>query len=169
MNSVELTHVLQSDVLLTQMFQGVFPCDSIPQEPVPNSCFVANVDPSSEGGSHWVCFYNDSNKCYFFDSYGRTPLHHQYFRNYLEKTKYKYNTKRLQSEFSSCCGQYCIFYLMMRARGKRHREVVDYFSDNYEENDDAVTDWVNEHFDLSLDSIYLEFAIWQICKAEKSI
>lgn len=160
MNTRQLTKVLRSDELLTDVFKGVYASDKLPKE-VGNYCFVANVDPASKSGSHWVSFYIDNKNCYFFDSYGRPPM--KEFKDYLTQYKLAYNTQRLQSDFSACCGQYCMFYLMMKARFK---DFTEYFDENLEENDITVTKWANDNFDLDLEVMDLEF---QISLALKSI
>ncbi len=35
---------------------------------------VANYHLSSQNGFHWICFYCNKDKLYFFDSYGISPL-----------------------------------------------------------------------------------------------
>ena len=32
-----------------------------------------NIDNGDQVGTHWVCFYIEVNKCYYFDSFGGQP------------------------------------------------------------------------------------------------
>ena len=47
---------------------------------------VANTDPSSKPGTHWVAFYFPSKgKGEFFDSYGHPPIYYNNsFKNFLK-------------------------------------------------------------------------------------
>ena len=151
MNSNQLRKILESDVFVARRFLGVFPADLLPNK---NGCFVANTDPASKPGSHWVCFNINNGSRYFFDSYGRPPT--------MFKKKCEYNRQRLQSSLSSCCGQYVIFFLVMYTRGIPISDILGNFSTNYEENDEIVVEFVNEHFDIDLPTIDNDFIISQI-------
>ena len=103
-------------------FLGVFAADELPNHissssPQPN-CFIANTDPSSLGGSHWVAFYVLPDRRYeFFDSYAIDPL--IYFPNsplVLDSyPPHATNPKPLQRIDSSVCGHYCIYFLYLRS------------------------------------------------------
>ena len=86
LTSIVLTSVLTyagPPTILTwsnaEIFSGVFPCDKLPQMIDKYSCgFVANTDPSSEPGTHWISIgiglsngRGDHNKILgeYFDSY----------------------------------------------------------------------------------------------------
>ena len=54
--------------------QGVFPADMLPMRWTPPATIVANTDPHSQPGSHWVAMYLDNDgHCVYFDSYGVPP------------------------------------------------------------------------------------------------
>ena len=101
---------------------GVFPFDYFPnqrlQAPSNSFYFVFNTDSSSKPGTHWLACYYDlpSNTLEFFDSYAQTP---NFYNLTLPKNlTQEINQTPLQSEFSTVCGQYCIYYLVSRLSGK---------------------------------------------------
>lgn len=111
-------------------FIGVFAADEIPTQSSEHSvCFIANTDPSTLPGTHWVAFviFNNavgahSHTTYFFDSYG-LPLSY-YSRLHSECAQREYtnvrlvNTQQLQSIHSTVCGQYCALFLFFVHRFK---------------------------------------------------
>lgn len=54
----------------------------------------------------------------------------------------KYNNKKIQSDDSKMCGQYCIYYLMCRCRGMEMNDIVQPFTINYTNNDQYICDYV---------------------------
>ena len=54
-------------------FRGVFLRDSLPLEPKRIECGILNLDNTSGNGTHWVAWYADNGKNYYFDSYGIQP------------------------------------------------------------------------------------------------
>ena len=81
------------------------------------SAYVANTDPSSLSGEHWVAFYHLSpSHLEFFDSYG-CPTDDYNIPIPPTITQIDINSHQIQSNNSSDCSQYCIFYLYQRAHG----------------------------------------------------
>ena len=61
MNTFLVTYALEQDTITKRKFCGVF---------------IANTDPSTEPGTHWVGFYFSTElKAEFFESYGYPPDH----------------------------------------------------------------------------------------------
>ena len=54
-------------------FCGVFLRDNLPVEPKRMKCGILNLDDTSGNGKHWVAWYADNGKNYYFDSYGIQP------------------------------------------------------------------------------------------------
>lgn len=134
----------QIDVILKQIispalcnFLGVFPIDLIPSFnniKFP-ACLVANTDPSTKPGTHWVAIYLESpNKIEFFDSYGLHPSVYGFSFSVV-----KYNQSQLQSFTSNVCGQYCIYYLFKRSRCSCIFSKE--FSTNSDNNDILIVKW----------------------------
>ena len=135
MNTSQIKTALESDSTLCEKFCGVFPADHLPQKLNAYPCgFVANTDPSSQPGTHWVAFYFPSKeKGEFFDSYGQSPRRYRKsFEDFLQEHshEWEFNTQKLQSSWSNVCGQYCIFYLSHRARGHGMKKIVQLFSND---------------------------------------
>ena len=128
-----------------------------------------NTDPSGEPGSHWVAVHIDGeNHGDYFDSYGRQPQTSSLV-SLLKKTCscWAYNEQQVQSAFSSVCGQYCVYFLLQRTLyNTPMTEIVAKFSkEDYEENDEVVTEWVNENFELNTETYNVDFFVKQICRA----
>ena len=115
MNTLQIKRALERNTFTKKIFGGVFAADELPKVMNTFPCgFVANTDPSTEPGTHWVAFYFPSReKGEFFDSYGYPPEHYG-FKSYKIET---WNKHKLQSSWSNVCGQYCIFYLYHKSRG----------------------------------------------------
>ena len=146
MNTLQLKRALERDTFTKKIFGGVFAADELPKtfDTFPYG-FVANTDPSTEPGTHWVAFYFPSHdKGEFFDSYGYPPEHYG-LESYDIETWNKY---KLQSSWSNVCGQYCIFYLYHKSRGYSMSKIVNLFTDSTSINDCNVACYVKKHFNV---------------------
>lgn len=125
-----------------KFFIGVFARDELPETSgvFPQS-LVVNTDPRSQTGTHWVGIYIDENgKADYFDSYGLPPMCIE-FLNYLESNAikgFKYNRITLQCTTCVTCGEYVCAYLILRTAGIKHREFVQLFTTNLENNDKII-------------------------------
>jgi hypothetical protein len=50
-------------------FRGVFMKDELPQKNKKTACGIINLEDSDKIGSHWVAYYTNNDKKYYFDSY----------------------------------------------------------------------------------------------------
>ena len=151
MNTYQITRALEHDPVTSKQFCGIFPSDKLPQAIEKYPCgFVANTDPSSGPGTHWIAFYFPSEeKGEFFDSYGHAPEYYRKsFGNFLGTRTWNFNRRKLQSAWSDVCGQYCIFYLSHRARGFSLNRIVHLFNSNTISNDTKVSIFVKRHFKI---------------------
>ena len=58
MNTLQIKRALERDTFTKKIFGGVFAADELPKIMNTFPCgFVANTDPSTEPGTHWVAFY----------------------------------------------------------------------------------------------------------------
>jgi hypothetical protein len=162
MNTAQIRHALEQDPIARKMFFGVFPSDKLPQTLEKYPCgFVANTDPSGKPGTHWIAFYFPSEgEGEFFDSYGRSPNYYKEFKKFLGKHSWDYNERKLQSDWSDVCGQYCIFYLSYRARSVSMKKIVQMFSNDTMLNDQKVFRFVQTHFKIKQPFVGLN----QCCK-----
>ena len=159
MNTNQLMTCVKQDKDLQKYCLGVFPADMIPQKlaHIP-ACYIANTDPSSKPGMHWfgLFIHSDGSK-EFFDSYGRP----------LQGTNCNYNSLRVQGPLSSTCGQYVLYYLCHKVRGRTMSSIVNDFSVDYIFNDLCVTEFINRNFDLNTETYELGNIISQISRAEQ--
>ena len=141
MNTLQIKRALERNPYTKKTFCGVFPADQLPKTFYTFPCgFVANTDPSTQPGTHWVSFYFPSReKGEFFDSYGHPPEH------------YGFKFYEIQSSWSEVCGQYCIFYLYHKSRGYSMNKIVNLFTDNTSINDCNVACYVKKHFNVVIE------------------
>ena len=136
MNTLDILNVLQNE----KDFGGVRPSDKL-KTCEPNKFYILNTDPSTKPGHHWVAVYLKPGLCEFFDSLGEAPSkYNQDFDKLmlLNGPKYMYNTHRIQNYSSQVCGHYCIFYIIMRCKGYSLLDIVQFFSKNRLQFNDAV-------------------------------
>lgn len=153
MNTAQLQQCATQDRLLSKYFIGVFAADTIPKPST--GCYIFNTDPIAKPGTHWQArFIESDGTIEHFDSYGRPSK------------AASYNTKRIQGPLSSACGQYCLYYLCHKVRGRRMKEIMNDFSADYVLNDLSVTEFINRHFNLNTETYNLSHVMSQICKSE---
>ena len=75
---------------------------------------------------------------------------------------YTYNKTKLQYNYSTVCGHYCLHYLMMRSRQNSIESIIKSLSFSY--NDQYVHDLISYTFNLCFSSQNLCTDI-QSCKA----
>lgn len=156
--------------MLHPTFGGILPRDKLPKKKIrtfPIS-FIVNTDTSREPGKHWVAFYLE-NPHYgdFFDSYGYRPEHlAPEFETFLSRNveHWNHNERKVQGDFSTTCGQFCLYFLHHRCRGYDARQIIDTFSKDPEVNDDTVNRFVNETYDAKFDVLDLDFLTEQIAR-----
>lgn len=165
MNTAQLVHAINRDAILNKMCIGVFPCDKIPLIKSIPCCLIVNEDKSTETGTHWLAMYiHDYNNCEFFDSFGRSTQIKN-IRNFLRNFKNVNRTARqVQSAWSTVCGQHCLYFLFSRSRGISFSAVMNLYSKDLLDNDEAVCDFTNDMFDLSTKLTNEEYISSQFCK-----
>ena len=120
------------------LFRGVYNNDTLAKDG--RGLVVVNTDPSNRPGTHWIAIYIDCDgkRGEYFDSLGREP--YAVFRDYLNKhcKHWIFNGRQLQSIASRFCGQYCIYYSMLRCCGVDLRRIVSNFTQDTGFNDVLV-------------------------------
>lgn len=137
MNTLEIRRALQD---LPTLHKDVFAADDVPiiwPRPV---AYVFNCDKRSQPGSHWVAVFVDSlGHGVFFDSYGLPPIIPQHRRGIRENCViYRWNTRQLQSDTSSLCGAFCIYFLFHMSLNNDLDSFCNIFKDNLNDNDRIV-------------------------------
>ena len=112
---------------------------------------ICNNEPDTEVGMHWLAFYKDeSSECVeFFDSFAMPiDFYGEEFSKFCtRKGKILQTSKvQLQSNQSSLCGNYCLYFLIHRSRGVSFTNILNQFSENLHDNDRIVKNFVQNHF-----------------------
>ena len=164
MNTQQISSALKN----IKEFLGVFPSDKLPKSIQPPAALIANTDPQSKPGKHWVAFFIDHDRSgEYFDSYGQQPCVKS-FQTFLSRNSNNqlHNNQRIQGPLSSVCGQYCIYYIFQRVKDFPMCEIVRAFdSQDLVANDESVTEFVNDNFSVNLETYDVEFILNQICVA----
>jgi hypothetical protein len=150
MNTAQLQRVLSQNTFTKKYFLDVFPSDQLPMQITKfPTCFIANVDSSGESGSHWLAFYiSTAHNIEFFDSYGNAPTFFEGdISDYVSSfPNVKYNPQMLQSNATAVCGQYCIYYLYTKCRGRTLKDFLSSFINKHICNDLRVYNFVAKRF-----------------------
>lgn len=150
MDNFQIKNILSRDKFTRKYFLDVYASDQLPEwiEHYP-ACFICNVDSSAKPGSHWLAFYLPSkNHVEFFDSYGNHPHFFQGpISDFVSRyPRIEYNPLMLQSNVTTVCGQYCIYYLYSRCRGKSLQNILSHFVTKNLCNDQRVYNFVAKRF-----------------------
>ncbi len=168
MDTVQIYSILKK-AIGQQGCLGVFPSDKIPTKVKGPCSMVVNTDPSTNPGSHWVAiFITRDSTAEYFDSYGQPPDVAE-ISSFLNKYNVgHYNRKHIQGPFSSVCGHYCIYFVIQRWQNVHMADIVKKFSDDHDENDELITQWINDNYDVDTDTYDVDFLFKQICHALKN-
>lgn len=141
----QINNVLKEDTIAKHTFAGVYPADMLPFELTPPLGIVANLDDAKDPGSHWVGIYiRENGEGMYFDSYGLPPLRPQ-LNAFLNKYKWKYNTKRFQTLTSEDCGWYAILFILLASRGYDLKEIqFIFYNEMGRLNDILVKGYIKE-------------------------
>ena len=130
MNNHQITALLCSHPRTRRLFKGVYSADNVPvSRPEEASCYVVNLDDSSEPGSHWTSIYiSPAQPSEFFDSFGLECTIPR-LEGLLGET-YLHCPVQLQSVFTSSCGQHCLYYILGKSYKKDLETKVLIFASN---------------------------------------
>lgn len=145
MNSFQITKKIRNVPGTNQFFVGVYSSDNMPHLDPP-FCFIVNTQPSFKRGEHWCAFFVTKENIEFFDSYGRTVLNPSLpveFAEYTKKRECLCNNLFLEGIFSTTCGDFCIYYIVLRCLGYSYENILRSFSRNRIVNDNIVTNFVD--------------------------
>ena len=120
--------------------------DELPTKPK-EGCYIVNMQSSTSGqGTHWISFFFFKNICYYFDSFGATPLIEVI--NFIKTKKGShllFNNFIIQNIKNSNCGYFALaFLLYMYANLQKSNlkevfnEFVNNFADDTTKNDDIL-------------------------------
>lgn len=154
MDTVQLIQCLWENTYTRRQFGDVLAVDALPLNstvPPHKNIYIINTDVQSGPGKHWVLIYlPPKSPGEFFDSMGLDlnaygPQLWDFM--FLNKCSYVHNRYRLQSENSTTCGQYCLYYAVHRCRGLPPDDIINSFTQDHSHNDFIVTTFLNDYFD----------------------
>lgn len=152
MNTSQIQCCINCDPILKKHVVGVFAADRLPFTIHRFPCgFIANTDNYSKPGMHWCGFYFDRpGHGEFFDSYGKTPSYYNsYFSRWLNEHSKHVSVckKQVQSNNSSVCGLYCLFYLHQRLIGHSLNQILNMFDPvNLHRNDYFIRGYMSNTY-----------------------
>lgn len=158
-DTLQLQEACRKDPTISSIFQGVFAADQIPWRKLNslhNWSIIMNTDPISKPGQHWVTAMKRDGRCYFFDSYGNSPLTYN-ARLWQALAKCLTNKKDYQQTRSTVCGDYCLFFLKLfsKADFPADFKMIDKYldEDDDEENDKFLHALVHSWFPKILNNV----------------
>jgi len=120
LTNLDILHVVKK--LKIHRFRDVFVRDHLYVEPKRIKCGILNLDDTSVNGTHWVVWYRDNGKKYYFDSYCIQPADE--LKRYLRSPIF-YNTEQMQPNQEVFCGHLCLYVLKQLSLGKHLQEIVN--------------------------------------------
>lgn len=146
LNNVQLDQLAQSQPSLQPYFYGTRPCDQLPDPPDKNGpvAYIVNTDRQGQPGRHWIALWTHRDECEILDSYA-LPLETYQTTGPLLSWLHRHwkivipNGQSLQSIYSQSCGDYALFFLIDRSRGKSMQDFLNRFDKHdYVHNDHKV-------------------------------
>ena len=156
MKGFEFVNYFQKVPLVKQMFMNVFSIDQIPKVIPLRHFLICNLSESHKPGTHWIVFVkSDKETIEIFNSLGFNDLDSisSYF-NFNNKLNIEYNQVQFQSDKTSSCGKFCIYFAVQRILNfdmsyEHLQELI--FDTNTEINESTVAMFCN-NLDKSHDS-----------------
>lgn len=147
----DLEWMVSSDKILRKNVHGIYPSDMMPTLDFSKGFgLIANTDESDRPGQHWLAvFIPNKGPPEFFDPLAFPPIHYvDHFENFLVNRgpQYKFNTQKVQSDESTQCGLFCIYYLYFRSRNVSFEDILSSFSHRLSENDKKLLTFFHNHF-----------------------
>ena len=146
MNSTEMEKALRTDSFVDQYLMGIFSADELPTMVFPGA-YIVNTDESSQKGMHWLAFFTTNGTVECFDSFGKNPgLYSLHIKKWIEDTYKVLHCEELQSRDTTVCGQYCMYFLLLRSYGFSYEDVMSSLTRKAEINDQFVCRFINKFF-----------------------
>ena len=96
-------------------------------------------------GQHWVAFYCSNNEVECFDSFGRNlGDYSDFIRQWLDDEYQVVQCETLQSNDSTVCGQYCMFFVLLRSFGCSYQDILSALTRDSSVNDKFVCRFINK-------------------------
>ena len=95
--------------------------DSLPEKIKQIECGIVNLDSIKNEGTHWVCYYKNKNKKYYFDSFGLDPPYE--IQKYLGDN-ILISTFQIQETGTNYCGHLCLKVLYELNKGESFENII---------------------------------------------
>lgn len=166
MNTLEIFNALYNNGYTRRTFLGVFPRNRVPTDKITFPCsIVCNTDNDRQPGTHWIAInFDDNGNAEYFDSYGLSPMHQEFYDILSLAPEWSYTATQLQSHYTATCGQYCIFYLSQRAMNIPAEQILSFFGKNLMDNDVWVKNYVEKFYETNKPA-HTDRGRCQICKS----
>ena len=152
MDNIQILRALKACPATAKLILGVYPSDKLPAPPVPRpSCLVVNTKPSGHEGEHWLAIHLAANgDAHYFDSAGGEPFVPSIKRWLRENaSSVVCNAVQLQNEITTICGQYCVLFLIMKAKGFSMEKIIEQMRlVKPLVRDVVIGSFVNSHFNV---------------------
>jgi hypothetical protein len=104
--------------------------DELPQKINKRERGIVNLENSNQSGSHWVAYYKNNNKKYYFDSYGKAPPPKELVK-YLGPKNLFYNSERIQNcNDPAICGHFCLIVLEKLSKDGNYEYILKTLDEN---------------------------------------
>lgn len=146
-DTLQLKKACSEDKHIKTFFLDVFAADQIPNHLPSKFLFIANTDPISKPGRHWVLFFrrNVNEEPFFFDSYGRSPSSYNGFWKRFDS--FRRSKEDVQQKHTTVCGDHCLYVAKRLCSGKSLEKSLEcYDAENEKGNDERVFALVHAQF-----------------------
>jgi len=148
------------DALPTVKFDGVYSCNSIPQDVLNKKTFflICNLSEEGETGSHFIALIKKNRKIAIYDSLATDMKH---YPSCLKKTlaKHKVYTKikhSIQDILSHFCGFYSIYFILSEQTKIQTKKMLLPLKQNSKNNDESCIRNI----------VTMQNSFWNIMKVE---
>lgn len=157
MNTFQLEQCLTQNPYTTKFFQKVVPCDKLPkkyikiEDPTDQKMYISNTDISGKKGTHWCCFVISSKFVHYFNSLGTSYHSNKWFKQFIKTNRKKrqiiFHKRKIQSNYSDTCGEFCGLYLLCCSRRTPLSKFYKIFSNDLIKNDYLAINLFNKYFE----------------------
>lgn len=131
MDSRTIDRIMRGNPVTRPHYSGCSPCDILPRPTQFPTAIVANLDPASMPGSHWVAIYIASpEKAYYFCPFGDPPRGNllRYMSQFSDVTR---NVCKFQPLDSLNCGYFAMYVLYQLCLGFSFPHVLSLLSQSH--------------------------------------
>ena len=146
-DTIQLRRACLADEDISRYFRGLFGANELDvnglvKDTQSTWVIILNTDPLSNPGQHRVAVVKrpEREHCLFFDSYGHRPVDY-HSMSWSSLRWFRHNGKDYQQDFSTVCGDYCLFFKKLFSRPERLTKLDFSVLGKYlDEGDDEAND-----------------------------